>query len=338
MKILSLYLPIYNWVADEFVKLLAEVEKNEDIEIWMNCPGGNVFAGWGIIGPLSDREGKTTCKVYGDASSMAFYSLLFMNYIEAIDVSNFTLHRADGYVESDEDKLFLSNVNKQLRAKLEQKMDLEAFSKITKGLTLDDVFDPSKRIDINLTAKDMKKLGLIDKIIQLDAKDKNTKAITERFVAFVDNSETSRGSEVTETTSRGSETNANSNSNNQKTEQKMNKSEFKAQHSDIYAEVLAEGQTQAINAERIRVKSYLAYLEVDKENVIKAIKEGTEFTTDVMAEMNVKLSAKATAGAIEADSAGKVTTQKADDKTAEQKELEAFASEVTEGVKKIKIY
>ena len=326
MKILSLYLPIYNWVADEFVKLLAEVDKTEDIEIWMNCPGGNVFAGWGIVGPLSDREGKTNCKVYGDASSMAFYSLLFMDYIEAIDVSNFTLHRADGYVQTDDDKLFLEKVNKQLRAKLEQKIDLEAFEKITKGLTLDDVFDPSKRIDINLTAKDMKQLGLIDKVIKLDAKDKQTKAITERFVAMVDDS---RGSE---SQSRGSEASAELN-NNQKTV-KMTKNEFKAQHSDIYAEVLAEGQQAAINAERVRVKSWIAYLDVDKENVIKAIKEGTEFTTDVMAEMNVKLSAKATAGAIEADSAGKIATDKADDKTAEQKELEVFEKDVATAAKK----
>ena len=92
--------------------------------------------------------------------------LLFMDNVEAIDVSNFTFHRADGYTDTDEEKQFLARVNNDLRKKLEKKVNSEVFKEVT-GYSFDDIFNPETRINANLTAKQAKQIGLIDKLLLL---------------------------------------------------------------------------------------------------------------------------------------------------------------------------
>src|SRR5690606_28059643 len=84
-----------------------------------------------------------------------------------MDVSKAPLHRADGYVNSPEEQAFLDGVNKDLRAKLTSKIDAEKFKEIT-GKTINDLFDSKDRIDVWLTAKQAKQVGLIKKIVKLN--------------------------------------------------------------------------------------------------------------------------------------------------------------------------
>ncbi|MBA7563360.1 hypothetical protein ES708_05015 [subsurface metagenome] len=51
--------------------------------------------------------------------------------------------------------------------------------------------------------------------------------------------------------------------------------EFKNSEPDLYSEIIAK--------ERDRVKAWLVFIDVDKDKVVKAIKDGTDFTpTGVM--------------------------------------------------------
>lgn len=329
-KPLLLFAPIYDFVAEEFVNKMNEVPENEPIDIWLNSPGGRVFAGWSIIGAMQKRTGKKTVSVMGHAASMAIFFALFADEVEALEVSQFLIHRADGYVESPEDQLFLDKINKDLRKQMETRLNMEVFESVT-GKTLDQIFDPKQRIDLWIDAKQAKKIGLVNKIKKLDPN--QYKMYSERFVAFADFT----GEQRREPERRSESVNDNNN-NNQKTNTKMTKEELKAQHPALYAEIIADGHSAGIKAEQVRVKSWLAYLDIDKENVLASVKDGKDFTPDVMAEMSVKMMGKATAENIEEDSPEAIATKKAEEKAEAEKELEAFEKKVMENAKKVNIY
>ncbi len=279
---LLLFTSIFSYSAEAFVKSLNEIPEDQDVEIWMNSPGGSVFAGWSIIGALSQRTGKNNVKVFGDASSMAAYMLLFMDNVEAIDVSNFTIHRADGYVSTDEDKAFLAKVNSDLRKKMEKKIDSKLFSEVT-GYSFDDIFDPEKRINANLSAKQAKKIGLIDKIIRLEPN--QIAAFTDRFIgfhAFDDKEiiEKSQGSEKETKVIAEKKIEV-----KQKQEKKMTKEELKAQYPDIYNAIYEDGKTAGIAAEKDRIEAVLEFADIDLEACKKVVQEGKQPSAKFFAEM-----------------------------------------------------
>lgn len=325
MKQILLYSPIWSFTAESFIERMNSLEKNEPVTIRANSPGGSVFAGWGMIRSLQEHTGDVIVKVDGIAASMMFYIVLFADKVEALDVSRFLIHRADGYVDNEDQKKELKTINDQIRAKLEKRINADLFQKTT-GISYDEIFDENNRKDVWIGAKEAKKMGLVDKITRLEPKE--IAAMEETILAFT---ESSHGSEEP----RGSGQ-ANDNNNNKLNQ--MTKQELKSQHPELYDSIFNEGGEAGKKAEQIRVKSWIAYLDVDKENVISAIKEGKEYTPDVTSEMVVKMQAKETKEIIEKDSTKKVSTSQVDEKTAEQKELEAYEKEVEEESKKIKIY
>lgn len=328
-KPLLLYAPLWDFVAESFVDKMNDIPQDQDIDIWMNCPGGRVFAGWSIIGPIEKRTGKKNLSIFGHSMSMAVYFALYCDHVEALEVSQFMLHRAHGYVDNPDDQKLLDNINKDLRKQMESRLNMDVFEKVC-GCTLDDIFNSEERRDIMLTAKDAKKIGLIDKIIKLSKPEMESYA--EKFVAFADFSQRS------ENNSQRSEADVEINSNHSsKKLKKMTIQEFKSQNPEGYQEIFELGKKAGKKAEAVRTKSWIAYIDIDKENVISSIKEEKEFTPDVMAEMSVKMASKSTAANIQADSAGDISTDKPEDKTAEQKEAETFEANVKKNVESIKV-
>lgn len=283
MKSLLLYTGIYSYTAEMFVEKMKQVDNDEDLEILINSPGGSVFAGWSIIGPLNERKGKNIAKVYGDASSMAFYMLLFMDEVYAIDASTFLVHRADGYVSNDEERKFLSDINKTLRIKMEKRIDAKLFEEAT-GTTFDELFAEDKRKDVFLSAKQAKKIGLIKDIIRIEPR--QLKAMSERFVALADFE--SQGSEENP---QGSEAHKQEINNNQKLE-KMTYQELKSNHPDIFNAIHAEGVKVGVEQgkadEKDRIQAFLEFIDIDAATVTAAINEGKEMTRQFMAEMTRK--------------------------------------------------
>ncbi|MEE9574336.1 MAG: hypothetical protein V3W20_14870 [Candidatus Neomarinimicrobiota bacterium] len=177
-----------------------------------------------------------------------------MDNVEALDVSTFRLHRADGFVDSDQDKALLDKINKDLRAKMLKKINPEIFKEVT-GHTINEMFDSEKRIDIDLDAKQAKKIGLINKIIRLEPR--QIAAMNKKFVAFAD-----FGGEVIAENSQGSD--KKQKQTEIKIEQKkeiMTQSEIKAQFPDVYNAIRTEG----ITAERSRVNAVLKFSSIDLE-------------------------------------------------------------------------
>lgn len=165
-----LYTPIFAEVAEAFTEKVFEHKEDKPIEVWVNGPGGSLSAGWSMLAALNEKGFNTT--VTGDASSFYFYMLLFSEHNTAFDTSNFLVHRAASMWESmmSEDELKeVESRNKIIRKKMEARIDEAKFTEVT-GKTFDDIFDMEGQLDVRLNAREMKKIGLIDKVIKLDVK------------------------------------------------------------------------------------------------------------------------------------------------------------------------
>ena len=144
---------------------LLELPDNEDSETWINSGGGSVFDGYAMLAALALRKQKypntkNNAVITGDASSMAFNILLFMDNVKANEVANITIHRADSYIYDKEQQDWLNKKNTELRKKLESKVNEELFIKVTK-VSYDEIFNPEKRINITITAQQAKKIGIV---------------------------------------------------------------------------------------------------------------------------------------------------------------------------------
>lgn len=170
-KPILLFNVIHSETARDFTEKVLSIPAKEDVDILINSPGGSLSSGWSMLAVLQDRK-VVNMKVVGDASSMAFFFLLFATKTTAFDTSTFLIHRAAGHDESEltEDELKdIESRNKIIREKLEARIDEKKFTQVT-GKTFDDIFDVKNRLDVRLTAKEAFEIGLIDEIINLDVK------------------------------------------------------------------------------------------------------------------------------------------------------------------------
>jgi ATP-dependent Clp protease protease subunit len=303
-KELYLYSPIYDFVAESFISQMEE-NKTEDVEIRANTPGGNVFAGWGMVAKIKEHEGAVKMKVDGYVASMGTILLAFVDDTEALDVSRVHLHRADGYVNSPEEQAFLDGVNKDLRAKLTSKIDAEKFKEIT-GKTINDLFDSKDRIDVWLTAKQAKQVGLIKKIVKLNPTE----------IAAINRMNIAASAEQPPVTKE------------QPNNKVMTLEELKAQHPALYAQAVASGTTEGAEKERARIRAWEAYRHIDAAKVDEGIKSGKEITVSDMAEFNAKALSPEALKKLAAEAAPQVQTTEVSEKekTEKEKKVSDFAA------------
>lgn len=306
-KEIYLYSPVYDFVAKDLISAMNE--NTEEITMRVNSPGGSVFSNYGICAKMQEH-GNVICKVDGAAMSSAANLLPYAKSVECLDVSTFLLHRADMSVESEADKTFLARINKDLRAKLQARVDADIFKEVT-GYTIDEMFDSEKRIDIMLDAKQAKKIGLVQKINKLTPSEVeafNSKMLF-NVAAFNENK-------------------------NQKTNKQMTIEQLKAEHPALFAQVVALGVEQ----EKDRVEACLAFMDVDAKGVKEAIESGKNLTQKQMADFAVKAMSKNSLDALNKEAAPNASTTEAaeKEKTEKAKEIEAFEKSVDSHLKVIK--
>jgi len=331
-KQILIYGRIDSYKAQEFSNSINEIEEDDEIMLRVNTEGGSPEYTWGIIAMFKDLPNAKKIKVDGQAHSMGAFLLCYVNESEALDVSEFLIHRASygEWFESstyftDAIKENLIGVNKSLEKAFRAKVDIEAFEALPKmeGKTTKDIFSMDSRIDIFLTAKEAKKIGLISKIIPLTAE--ASAEITSYAKAASSGSKMFIPKAVQEETPVITK---NQNPN------KMTAAEFKIAHPEAYASIVNEATT----AERDRVGSLMAFHDVDPETINKAIKEGSMLTGTMSAELTRKMIAKSAVKGIEEDSAGELdTVDKGADggKAAAEKAAAKAAEDFFAGAKKI---
>lgn len=315
-KELYLYSPIYDFVAETLISQMEE-SKDQDIVLRGNTPGGSVFSGWGIIAKMKEHAGDFLMKCDGVIASMGTFILLYAKRSQALDVSRFLLHRADMYVNTPEQQAFLDEVNKDLKAKMLKKLDKEKLKEI-KGVTVDQIFDPETRIDVWLTAKEAKQIGLIDKIVKLDPdeiKAMSAMPMTEFGIA------------------------ASANPDPQSKPKTMTLDELKAQHPALYNQIFAEGKTAGTTEERDRIRGWNAFRHIDAAAVDKGIADGKVIGPADMAEFQAKALSPENLAKLRGEAAKPVATGEAHTgtKTEKDKELEAFDKELEAEFKRNKM-
>ena len=306
-KEVYLYSSIYDYTAEIFLREM-EAAKGSDIIARINSDGGSVEAGWGAVAKFAEHTKNKTVKVDGKANSMALFFLAYATDAEALDVSTGVLHRA-GYSKWFEENpeymtaerwASLAKTNEKLRAALEAKIDVNKFAQL-KGVTLDQVFATPSRVAVELSADDMLKIGLINRINKITPQ---IKAEIETRVYDI----AAKTYGITKAAETITSQNQNYNT--------MTLQELKASNPKLYAEILQEGVAQ----ERDRVEACLVYLEVDPKGVKAAIEGGKPLSAKQMAEFSLKQNSPEALKKLAAESTtAPVTEEVKDKKTAEEK-------------------
>lgn len=282
MSEVLIYGGIESWTAETFIKDV-EASEGDELTVRIDTNGGDPQATFGMVAKLNEFEGKKTVKVDGRAYSSGFFFVAMAQNVEALDVSEFMVHRAayPEWVEksdhfTDSMKANLERINKSLRKSFESKIDVKAFEEL-KGVKVKEIFSMEDRIDVFLTAKEAKKIGLINKINKLTA-EMSASMDKKKFelAAFYE----PKGENKKE--------------NDQKSK-KMTKEELSAKYPDLCASMIADGVT----AEKVKATAIVEA----KAEAVRVAKE--ELKAEAIIEAKNKL---------EAESADSAETQEIDAK------------------------
>lgn len=310
-KEILLYGYIGTYSAEEFINQMESL-KDEEITLRINTGGGDVLAGYGMIAKFAEHKKAKKIKVDGQASSMGAFFLNYSDNTEALNVSEFLVHRAaypswyesrEGFKDSQEYNSLIET-NKALRKGFENKIDVAKFEKISEK-TLDEVFSMDSRIDVILTAKQAKQIGLINKVNEL----------TSEMAAEINgNISMAASSELKPLQVK---------TNLKPKPKKMNLEEFKANHPALFAEVVAIGKDE----EADRVASLTAFMEIDPVAVKQKIEAGEGLSQKFIADMTIKGMKQGIVADIEEKSPEEIAAEKAASEAAAEAEAEGKETE-----------
>lgn len=307
-KEVLLYGRIDSYSANEFHTALQEIEADGELLLRINSVGGSPEYGWGIISMWNEIKAPKKIRIDGQAHSAAAFILCYAENSEGLDVSEYLIHRAayPQWMEQsaefdDATKGNLLRVNKSLETAFRNKVDIEKFEALPQmaGKKTKDIFSMDSRIDIYLTAKEAKQIGLINKVIPL------TPSITAEISGYA---------KAASSTVFVPKTELPKPINKQK---QMTAEQLKSEHPEVFNAIAKS----AVVAERDRVGAWMAFNDIDAVAVAKGITEGLTCGQKDMADFTRKGIAK---GAVTAAAAEVIPpVEGAETKTAEQLAAEA---------------
>lgn len=290
---------LYGYVGSESTqRFIREIDQaaGADITVRVNTQGGSPEDMWGMVAKFKEYEGTKNVKIDGRAHSAGALFLAYATYSEGLDVSQYLIHRA-AYSEWFEKSEYmtaamwenLDNMNKSIKDAFAAKIDVKKLEEI-KGIKFNDIWSNDTRLDVFLTAKEAKEIGLIDKIVKITPAKRaqiqsHFQGIAAEFIPEAVEEEVITAE-------------------NQLPDKKMTLDELKSKHPEAYAAAVAHGEAQ----ERDRVGAWMAFVDADAEAVAKGITEGKPLTMTAMAEFNRKLLTKDLQKQVEGDSAAATAT------------------------------
>ena len=169
------YIAQDSWFDDEITpkQFKAELNASEgDISVWLNSPGGDVFAASQIYNMLKEYKGKVTVKIDGIAASAASVIAMAGNEILMSPVAMMMIHNPATVIFGEASDLqsgidMLSEVKESIINAYEQKTGL-ARTKISKMMDAETWFSAKKAVE----------LGFADKVLYEDTEEN----ITDGFI------------------------------------------------------------------------------------------------------------------------------------------------------------
>ncbi len=245
--------------------LITEIENISDneIEVSWNSFGGSLWAGWLFADFMQGTSKKIDAKVTGIAASMGGVLLAYFNKVIGTKQADVMIHSVRTNINSIRNKS-----NEELYNVLKSKIDEVKFKEVT-GEELKTIMflTGEDRKDVWLTGQQAFDVGLFDELIDLTPEEKTNSNVLADFklVASLDY-------ELPEHLKVKKKL-VNSFNNNQNSS-KMDVTELKAKHPQVYAMVFDSGKTAGINAEQDRVNAYLVFNDLNPEQVKAGIESG----------------------------------------------------------------
>ena len=274
--------------VDSAAQFIIELNNSidQDVEARVNTPGGTVAYTYGMIAKFAEHPKAKKVKVDGMAYSAGFYFCVNADYVECLDVSDFMMHRAalPAWIESnpeyfdDQMKAELNRMNAQFEKSVSNKLDIEVLQEIMdskpelKGAKFKDIFSLESRIDVFLTPKEAKKIGLVNKIISVTPEKREQIKAQMHLMAAEYLGSPQIVKEVQ----------------TPKTNITMDLLTLKASHPAVYAAAVAEG----IAEEKDRVQAWLEFNDIDAKSVVDGIASGNPLKQKDMAEFTRKAMGK----------------------------------------------
>lgn len=336
---------IWEYNALYFFDQINEALKDDpaaELTLRINCEGGSPDYGMSMIQKVQELSEQISIKVGMACHSMALFMLVFVDTtkVEAMDLLQAVFHRA-AYPEWIEGSSWfptsiqyemLVKANKDLEKAFRAKVNVEALEALpqfkNKDLKLKDIFSLESRIEVLLTASDLKKIGLVGKINKMiPTKAAESKAQMDAFKNCRSLEEFRMAAQTPEV-KNPKPTN-------------MTLADLKAENPALYAEIynagLLAGKTEGITAEKDRIEACMVFIDIDPAGVKAAIESGKPLTAKQMAEFALKSTSASQIKKIEKDSeaTGDIQTPAPDavEKTAKEKTISEFEKGVAASLK-----
>jgi len=245
----------------------------EDLEVEINSPGGLVFDGLNIFNTVKSHKGHTTAIISGAAMSAASFIAEAFKKIKVYDNSVFMIHNAQGIAVGDQNEV--SKMAKYLNKASDIIADIYASRTGKSKSEIKKMMDK----ETYLFGQEIVDAGFADELIPTtDIKNKDDAILTammnyEQAKTQIKPSDIlSDMSNFTETKTIPQNTNTETTNRvvnivNQKEAFKMTVSQIKAEHPDLYKEIYESGKKDAYD----NIDAHIAWVEVDKESVLKNI-------------------------------------------------------------------
>lgn len=278
MRTIPFYSDVNDFSVERFIERFEEAKDFDEPHVFVRAssPGGNPYAGWGLILTIKDflaesSDRKVDYRAEGLCASMMAFVTLFVSNATAIEQCDFMFHRASAPAWAMDDEMMarLERINDHLKKALEKAVDKAKWKQIT-GVSINDMFDANKdRIDVRIKAKDAKKLGIIQKVVSLSPVEANE--LNSRLVeAKLDPIKIEPKAEETEENF------------DQNTDKKMTVEEIKSKYPEAYEAILKTGKEQ----EKDRVEAWMEFAEIDPKKVHEGIKAGDNLGQKDFASFN----------------------------------------------------
>ena len=256
-----IYGAINVYSAEEFINSVNNIE-GDSLVVRMDTDGGDPQATYGMVAKFNEFKGEKLLKVDGRANSSGFFFVAMVDNVEALDVSQFIVHRAAYSEKVEKSPLFegevkanLKIINDSLMNSFSAKINVPLFEEM-KGVTIAEIFSMDARIDVKLSAEEAVKIGLIKKYNKLTA-EMTASIDKKRFEIEANYKPKSVNKSV------------------QIKVENMTKEEFKAANPDGYKSIVEEGVAQkeaSIKAEALKVEAKRVEREAIKAELLAEIK------------------------------------------------------------------
>lgn len=351
---------LYDWFGMPYIsagRVSRELDdaRGDDVELYINSPGGSVFAGSEVYTVLKEYPGKVTAKITGVAASAASYIALAAEEIRMSPLALFMIHNAA--ISTDGDKRAHSS-----RKDLLEGVDESLISVYMKksGKTRDELAELMNN-ETWMNAQKAVELGFADGILfedeitqvevtnsisgeippQIEEKLRDFLVNTILKDGNVDLSAIMPQADLTQIMNSIDTPNQQQKNEEQSKEeaQPMKLEELKAQYPDLYNEIVALGVTQERN--RITELNALATAPGATEIVAKAIEDGKTAGETAMAIVKASAERVANVGQrrtkdAENSNVNKVEPDEAPEKKDPQAVYDAEAAALTEEIKNLR--